>query len=87
MKRFMALGICLCLALGVAGCREEGPAEKAGRKVDDAVDRLRYGDEGALEKAGREFDEKLEEAVEAVEDSVKEAREAIADAIEDDEDS
>ena len=44
-----------------AACSEPGPAEKAGKAIDGAVERLRYGDEGTLEKAGRKLDEALEE--------------------------
>jgi hypothetical protein len=76
--------VCVALVLGGAACREEGPGEKAGRKLDEAVERLRHGDEGALEKAGRELDEVLEDTLEAVEESVDDAREAVADAIEGD---
>ncbi|MFV0347256.1 MAG: hypothetical protein ACK5JO_01625 [Halodesulfovibrio sp.] len=28
----------LSFALPLAGCKEEGPAEKAGKKIDEAVD-------------------------------------------------
>jgi len=68
------------LALGAFGCKEEGPAEKAGRKLDEAVEKLRNGDEGAIEKAGR----KLDEAVDDVEDEIDDLREDAADAIEGD---
>jgi cell division protein ZapA (FtsZ GTPase activity inhibitor) len=59
------------LALVAFACKEEGRAEKTGRKFDEAIEKLQHGDEGALEKAGRKFDEKVEElredAAEAVE--------------------
>jgi hypothetical protein len=45
------------LMLPILGCREEGPAEKAGRKVDETIDKLRHPNEGPLEKAGRKADE------------------------------
>jgi len=82
MTRSLALRTALIatLALGAAGCREEGPAEKAGRKFDEAVEKLRHGDEGAIEKAGR----KLDEAAEDVGDEIEELREDAADAIEGD---
>lgn len=35
--------------------------EKAGREVDEAIEKLKHGDEGTLEKAGRKIDEALEE--------------------------
>jgi hypothetical protein len=56
------------LAATLVACEEEGPAERAGRAVDeaaaDARDRLeKLGkDEGPLEKAGRKADEALDEA-------------------------
>lgn len=59
------------LALTAFACKEEGRAEKAGRKFDETIEKLQHGDEGALEKAGRKFDERVEElredAAEAVE--------------------
>lgn len=64
------------LTFGVAGCREEGPAEKAGKKVDEMVDRLRHGDEGDLEKAGRKLGE-------AVDDAARKTGEALEDLGED----
>lgn len=56
------------LLLLEGGCREEGPAEKAGRKVDEAVEKLKHGDEGTLEKAGRKLDEAVDEVGEAIEE-------------------
>jgi hypothetical protein len=59
------------LAFAAFACEEEGRAEKAGRKFDEAIDKLQHGDEGALEKAARKLDERVEElrddAAEAVE--------------------
>lgn len=73
VARALGLGLLAAgLTLGGSGCREEGAAEKAGKKVDEMVDRLRYGDESDLEKAGR----KLEEAVD---DAVKKTGEALED--------
>lgn len=82
MTRTHALRFALAAALALAGaaCKEEGPAERVGRKLDDAVDKLRHGDEGAIEKAGRKVDEALEDAG----DEIKDLREEAADAIEGD---
>jgi hypothetical protein len=74
-RRILSGVLAAAMAFGVAACREEGAAEKAGRKFDEAVEKLRHGDEGPLEKAGRKFDEKVEEF-----------RESAADAVEGDED-
>lgn len=56
-----ALG--LAVAAGAVGCHEEGPAERAGRKLDELVEQL--GDEGPMEKAGRQLDEAVEDAKES----------------------
>jgi len=48
----------LALTLGLIACEKEGPAEKAGEKVDEAVEKM--GDQ--LEKAG----DKMEEATDKV---------------------
>lgn len=82
MRKALALRLALliAIALGLAACREEGPGERAGRKVDEAVEKLRHGDEGALEKAGRKVDEAFDEAKEELD----ELREQAADAIEGD---
>jgi hypothetical protein len=36
--------------------------EKAGEKIDEAVDNLTHPNEGPLEKAGRKTDEAIEDA-------------------------
>jgi hypothetical protein len=64
----------LCLALAIAvlaagACREEGVAEEAGRKLDEAIEKLQHPNEGPLEKLGRKTDEALEDAKEAAEDA------------------
>ena len=64
MRSFLLLAVALAFVLPAFACREEGPLEKAGKQMDDAVDRIRYGDEGSMEKAGREMDEAIEESKE-----------------------
>lgn len=78
MRRF-ALGVGLVGLTALAtlgGCREEGAAEKAGRKLDEAVEELRNRGEGPLEELGRKTDEALEDARKALEDARKAAEEA-----------
>jgi len=63
------------LAAGTFACREEGPAERAGRQADEAIERAQEGAEGAMERLGREVDEAAEatsEAKEQVEDAAEE---------------
>ena len=75
MKRIQsaALAVVITGVLAGAGCREEGPAERAGRAIDDAAreagDSLRdlAGEEGALERAGREADEAIGKVKRAIE--------------------
>ncbi len=63
-----AAALAAALALGAAGCREEGPAARAGRALDEAAEDAREGlrgiveDDGPLERAGREADEAIERA-------------------------
>lgn len=52
-SRIMGTGSALLLALAGLGCQEEGPAEGAGRAIDEAV-----------EDAGDQMEEAVEEAKE-----------------------
>lgn len=54
IRILFAIGL-LGMALSNVGCEEEGPAERAGKKIDSAVDKA--GD--AVEDAG----DKVEDAV------------------------
>lgn len=69
------------LALPLAACHDEGPAERAGEKIDqaaqdakdaveDAVDR-----DGTFEKAGR----KVDEGIDAVQQEADEAKQKLQD--------
>jgi hypothetical protein len=74
MRRIPRAALAAVLLLAGAGCREEGPAERAGRAIDDAAreakDSLRElaGDDGPLERTGRKADETLEKMKKAIED-------------------
>ena len=70
MSRLAIGALVLVLALGLS-CREEGAVEKAGRKLDEAVDKLQHPNEGPLEKFGRKTDEAFDDAKEAVEEAVE----------------
>ena len=61
----VALLAALALALGtLAGCEQEGPAERAGEEVDEAVEEA--GD--TVEEAGEAIEETAEEAEEEMEE-------------------
>lgn len=66
MKRSIAtFTALLLLAAPLVACeRKQGPMEKAGEKLDEAVDEITHPNEGAIEKAGRKADEALEAAKE-----------------------
>jgi hypothetical protein len=60
-NRITFAGLIAALAFaGVAGCKDEGPAEKAGRTIDEAAENVQEGvqdltmDEGPLEAGRRE---------------------------------
>jgi hypothetical protein len=63
-KIALALAI-VTLALGTTACPEKGPAQKAGEKIDETVDKLTHPNEGSLEKAGRKVDEAVDDAKKA----------------------
>jgi len=73
MKIWVAT-IAIGFAVVGAGCSDPGPAEQAGRQIDDTVEEARTETEQAFERLGREMDEALEETEEAV----KELQEAAA---------
>ena len=62
LQIMMALGLALTV---LAGCEQKGPAEKAGEKVDKAVDQAGK----SMEKAG----DKIQDAAKDAETKIKEA--------------
>ena len=72
--RSLCLTLAVALAAGAFACREEGAAEKAGRKLDQAVDNVRQGGEGALEKAGEKVDDAVQDAKDAADDLKDDAK-------------
>ena len=53
----IALAIAFLAALALTGCREPGPAEEAGRDIDEAVEEA--GE--AMDELGDEVDDALED--------------------------
>lgn len=51
-------------AIGISACENEGPAEKAGERVDEAIEET--GD--TMEEAAEEAGDELEEAADRVEE-------------------
>ena len=67
----------LSAVLGLAGCQQEGTAEKAGKKIDRAAENAEQKIEQTTEKAG----EKIEGAKESVIDKTQTAGEYIDDSV------
>lgn len=68
---------CLSAVLGLAGCQQEGTAEKAGKKIDRAAENAEQKIEQATEKA----EVKIEAAKESVIDKTQTAGEYIDDSV------
>jgi predicted small lipoprotein YifL len=50
-----ALG--LMVAVGLAACEDKGPMQKAGEKIDRAIDQDKVIGKGPVEKAGKNVDD------------------------------
>ncbi len=68
---------CLSVVLGLAGCQQEGSAEKAGKKIDSAAEKAEQKIDQTTEQAKKEIEgakesvtEKAETAGEYIDDSV-----------------
>jgi len=66
--------LCLaCLAtIGMAGCEQQGPLERAGEEVDEAVDTVKNGRESPATKVDDALDEARAEAADAADELKKE---------------
>jgi len=64
-RSFPIVVLAAVLAVGTTyctGCREDGPAERAGEKVDDAVEKMKdaVDPKGPAERAGEKIDRALD---------------------------
>ena len=64
------------VVLAFAGCKQEGPAERAGKQLDEAVDDLAKP-KGPAERAGEKLDKAVDDTGKALEDAGKKARKAV----------
>tara|TARA_Y100001933_G_C18815567_1_gene486942 strand:+ start:90 stop:317 length:228 start_codon:yes stop_codon:yes gene_type:complete len=67
-KLFRNFALILCslgLAMVLQSCEEQGPAEKAGEKVDSAIEQTQE----KLEEAGEKMEEAVEEGGEKIEEA------------------
>jgi hyperosmotically inducible protein len=64
-RKLLILSMLLTVIFGAAACEKEGPAERAGKKIDKTV-----------EKAGEKVDKTMDKAGEKLEDLGDKAKEA-----------
>ena len=58
-------------AIGMAACEKQGPLERAGEEVDEAVDTIKNGGE---ESTATKVDDAVDEARDAAEDAAEDAK-------------
>ena len=56
LRKGFVLGTAIFLALGVAGCKEEGALEKAGKEADKAMEKTSDAAKDAVNKAKEELE-------------------------------
>ena len=70
LRKTVLMALVATFAFGLAACEKQGPAERAGEKVDHAVDTIKNGGE---EPAG----DKLEDAAHDARDAAQQAAEDV----------
>jgi ABC-type oligopeptide transport system substrate-binding subunit len=62
LKKLLLFGVLLGLSALLLACSEQGPAERAGEKVDEAVESIQESldPDGPAEEAGEQVDEAVE---------------------------
>lgn len=69
LENFKLIGISMLLVVGLAACDKPGPAETAGKKMDDTADEAGKKMSEAADKAGEKMSEQREEAGAAIDDA------------------
>lgn len=61
MKTTLLLSLCLIPFLSSVSCREKGPVEKSGEKIDEVIEDVKdkVDPAGPVEKAGEKVDKAL----------------------------
>ena len=67
----------LSAVIGLAGCQDEGTAEKAGKKIDRAAEKAELQVDQATEKAGEKIEAAKQSVTEKFDDSAKSAKETL----------
>lgn len=68
MTRALSTATLVLFGLGLGACSKEGPAERAGEKIDNAIEETGESIDSGLENAG----DKIENAADKVEDKMEE---------------
>ncbi|WP_024297769.1 BON domain-containing protein [Methylomicrobium lacus] len=66
---------CLPIVLGLAGCEQQGTAEKAGQKIDRAAENA----EQKIEQAADRAEQKIDQTTEKAEKQLENAKESVTD--------
>jgi len=67
LRNFKLIGISMLLVVGLAACDKPGPAESAGKKIDQTTEKAGKKIDDAAEKAG----DKIEDAADKVGEKLK----------------
>jgi hypothetical protein len=60
--RILWAALAATTAIGLAACEKEGPVERTGEEVDEAIDTVKEGEESTATKVDDAVDEAREEA-------------------------
>jgi len=71
-NRYVPALLALVLGIGLAACEREGPLERAGEEVDEAVDTMRNGGEESTENKLDDAADQIREGVNETADEIKE---------------
>ena len=73
----IALSVLAALAFWGAGCSNEGPAEQAGKKIDDAVESTQEAGQEALDDTADALDDAADAVSDAADDAAKKTKKAV----------
>ena len=75
-RKALTAAAAVALALGLAACEQEGPAEKMGRKIDETAEQATQKADKAVDSAG----DKIDKAKSAIAEKTEKAGATLADA-------
>jgi len=75
----LAVMVCMgFVVIALGACKQEGPAERTGRKIDEAAEKLGEAVEkkGPMERAGEKMDNAVDNTGEALEEAGEKTKKA-----------